>query len=78
MDQIYLVLEDGFSFDDIYQITVTDEEIVGAASMAGNLGRVKLVVIRALQGLVATGMLRESAEEPKQYFYRWHSDSRGE
>jgi hypothetical protein len=70
MDQIYSGRTDGFSFNDIYTEAAVDPILRDNAGMAEYPPRIRLVVIRALEGLVAVEMLREeSSSEGKRYFF---------
>lgn len=72
---IFSEMKDGFCFDDVFQHVARDTEIVDAPSMAGNLGRVKLVVIRALDALVSVEMLNVTNSERESYHLCWTSDA---
>lgn len=71
MDRIFFDFADGFSFDDVLGQIATDPEIVSIHSIAENPNRAKLVVIRAIEGLVSVGMLNEIVTDTKRYHFAW-------
>jgi hypothetical protein len=71
MDRVFAEFADGFSFDDILELTEKDPEIVDTTWIEGNLNRVRLLVMRALDGLVAVEMLKESKTEKGVYDICW-------
>lgn len=73
MDRIFFEFTDGFSFDDVLCQVAADPEIVDFPAIARNPNRTKLVVIRAIEGLVSVGMLNEIVNDTKCYLFAWRS-----
>ena len=56
---------DSFTFNDVLQLALNKDDIVNDRSMAGNPRRVKLEVIRALEGLTDIGMITNLDSDPE-------------
>lgn len=70
MDQTISGRMGSFSFEDIYNEAKADPTVRDNVGMAENPNRIRLVVIRALEGLVAVGLLREETmSDGKRYFF---------
>jgi len=67
MDHIFLNDSDDITFDDVLREMLADPVICNDPAMSANPVRVKLVVIRAFEGLVLAGMLQEKGEGSHQY-----------
>jgi hypothetical protein len=68
MDRVFVDFDDGFSFDDVLQKAAADPKIFESVAIAGNGVRLKVFVIRVIEGLVSVGMLREVVSDVKRYY----------
>lgn len=76
MDRMISGRANGFSFEDIVDEAATDPTFRKDVAIGGNRLRARLVVIRALEGLVAVGMLRdELTSDGSRYFFCQNSSS---
>ena len=74
IDLIYRDFSDGFSFQDVFDQALLDQEIIGTDFVSGNNNRAKLVVMMAIDGLVMSEMICETAPQRSSYGFVWHPD----
>jgi hypothetical protein len=71
MDRIFSAFSKEFSFDDALQLIANEPAIVDSTPIAGNAGRLKLLVIRVVDGLAGVGMIVESEVDEGTYTVCW-------